>query len=224
MRLLGALRGKAFLIALPWRRQRGIAAPPTSNKRRYHRFWGWRRPHIGAHAWSPPLPPLNAPPMAAKDWRATRAFAGRWKKPASPTTSGWSHFRRWKSLRTCACIRSARFPPTRKATWHCSRPARSCSISPSGTRFYYQTTAMPGHARSRGCLRPSAPSSRRFLSWSRPSSRRATSPGLPSACRWSWTASAVGWINCLRGWAMPIGSMAHSARGTCWWCRCCSGW
>lgn len=32
-----------------------------------------------------PLPPLNVHPMAARDWRAIRAFAGRLKKCASLT-------------------------------------------------------------------------------------------------------------------------------------------
>lgn len=36
----------------------------------------------------PPLQPLNGHPMAARDWREIRAFAGRLEKWADPTRFG----------------------------------------------------------------------------------------------------------------------------------------
>ena len=40
------------------------------------------------------------------------------------------------------------------------------------------------------------------------------SPGLRSACLWSRIASAAGWTNFPVAWAMPTGSMVHSAWAT----------
>ena len=46
-------------------------------------------------------------PMAARAWRATRAFAGRSRRWAVRTRSASSRSARRRSPRTCACTRSA---------------------------------------------------------------------------------------------------------------------
>src|SRR5260221_14777513 len=46
-----------------------------------------------------PLPPLNAHPMAARDWRVIRAFAGRLRKWANPTRFALFRFVRCPTTR-----------------------------------------------------------------------------------------------------------------------------
>ena len=116
--------------------------------------------------------------MAARDWRVTRAFAGRWRKWASLTRFVWFRSRAMKEPAHLALHPFGQIPTYEEGDLGSVRdrrdrvPYRRAPCGPVAGRC-----RMPGRARSPGCSPRSARWSRRSSSSQTPGSWSATSPG-----------------------------------------------
>ena len=152
--------------------------------------------------------------MAARAWRAIRAFAGRLRRWASPTRFA------------CVSFRAKQEPAHLRL-----HPFGLIPTYEEGDLALFETGAIVLHiAEHHAGLFPDDANARaRAITWmfaalntvEPPILELATArfaegdrPWAKRACRWSETAFAIDWSSCLPAWATPTGSTGRSARAT----------